>query len=53
MKRRHFLTLVGGGTIIATTAATGIVSSRSPRTALRPWDEPGAEYSDPRKSALS
>jgi hypothetical protein len=53
MKRRHVLSLIGGGTIMAAAAATGLVASRSMRTALAPWRMPGARYSDPRKRALS
>ncbi len=53
MKRRHFLSLLGGGTIVAAAAAGGIVASRSPQTALQPWQTAGANYTDPRMRALS
>jgi hypothetical protein len=53
MKRRSFLALMGGGTIIAATATAGVIASRSPRTALLPWEAVGTQYSDPRKRALA
>jgi len=53
MKRRHFLSLIGGGTIVAVSAATGVIATRKTQTALLPWDAAGTQYSDPRKRALS
>lgn len=53
MKRRHFLSLLGGGTIVAAASATGMIATRTSKTALLPWDMAGANYSDPRKRALS
>ena len=49
--RRKFLTLLGGGVILAA-APVGYAVTRSPQTALRPWDLAGS-YSDPRERALS
>ena len=42
-----------GGTIVAATATGGVIANRSPQTALLPWVPPGAQYTDPRKRALS
>jgi len=53
MKRRHFLSLLGGGTIVAAAATTGLVVSRRTQTALLPWEVAGVNYTDPRKRALS
>ena len=49
--RRKFLTLLGGGVILAA-ASAGYAVTRSPRTALLPWEQAGG-YSDPRARALS
>jgi hypothetical protein len=55
MKRRNFLTLVGGGTVLAATAgATGFALTRTPRKALAPWQVAGGSaYGEPRMKALS
>ncbi|WP_299023853.1 twin-arginine translocation pathway signal protein [uncultured Sulfitobacter sp.] len=53
MKRRQFLGLIGGGTIVAAAGAIGMVATRSTRTALLPWEAAGAQYTDLRKRALS
>lgn len=53
MKRRHFLGLIGGGTIVAATASAGVVATRATKTAQLPWEMAGAGYSDIRKRALS
>jgi len=50
MNRRKFLTLVGGGIIIA--AGSGYAATRTPTKALAPWGQAGT-YSDPRLNALS
>lgn len=53
MSRRKALTLIGGGTILAAgTAAVGFLGTRTPQTALAPWDLAGS-YEDIRKWALS
>ncbi len=49
--RRKFLTILGGGTILAATGATGFVATRTPTKALAPWQP--QTYNDPRKAALS
>ena len=53
MNRRKFLTVLGGGTILAAGGAGALVATQTPRTALLPWNAPGSGYSDPRKRALS
>lgn len=50
MNRRNFLTLVGGGIVIAATG--GYAATRAPTKALAPWGQTGT-YSDPRMNALS
>lgn len=50
MNRRKFLTLVGGGIIIA--AGSGYAATRTPTKALAPWAQTGI-YADPRMNALS
>lgn len=51
--RRKFITLVGGGAIFAASAGTaGFLTTRTPKTALQPWDLAG-DYADPRERALS
>ncbi|MCF8499371.1 MAG: hypothetical protein K9H11_02785, partial [Rhodospirillum sp.] len=50
MKRRHVLSIVGGGVI----AAAGLFyGTREPTRARAPWREAGVGYLDPRKRALS
>lgn len=53
MKRRQFLSILGGGTIVAAASAAGLVAIQSPKTAYLPWKMAGVSYSDPRKRALS
>ena len=53
ISRRKALTLIGGGTILAASAAVGgFAATRTPKDALRPWALAGS-YADPRKNALS
>lgn len=53
LTRRKALTLIGGGTILAASAAAGgFAATRTPTDALRPWALAGS-YADPRKNALS
>lgn len=53
MNRRKFLTLIGGGVILAAGATFGTVATRYPHKALEPWSNAGSQYSEPRKKALS
>lgn len=53
LSRRKVLSLVGGGTILAASAAAGgFAATRTPTRALLPW-ELASSYADPRKNALS
>ena len=54
VSRRKTLALIGGGTVLAAAgaAAVGFVTTRTPRTALAPWEKAGG-YADLRKWALS
>lgn len=53
LSRRKAIALIGGGTILAASAAAaGFLSTRTPTKALAPWSAAG-QYSDPRKRALS
>ncbi|MEL6641349.1 MAG: twin-arginine translocation pathway signal protein [Pseudomonadota bacterium] len=53
LSRRKFITLIGGGTIVAAGgAAAGFATTRTPNVALAPWSAAGG-YEDPRKWALS
>ena len=53
LSRRKFISLVGGGAIVAAGgAAAGFASTRTPNDALAPWGAAGG-YDDPRKWALS
>ncbi len=53
MNRRKFLSLTGGGVIVAASASLGAIATRSPAAALAPWDQAGVLYAEPRKRALS
>lgn len=52
LSRRRALTLLGGGTIVAATAATGFTVTRMPHTAHEPWSVAGG-YDEARRRALS
>lgn len=53
ISRRKALGIVGGGTVLAATAGAGaFLTTRTPHTALAPWDTAGT-YDDPRLNALS
>ncbi|MGI1663777.1 Acg family FMN-binding oxidoreductase [Palleronia sp. KMU-117] len=52
LSRRKTLALLGGGVILAATTGAGIAVTRTPRTALAPWEAAGA-YDEPRRRALS
>lgn len=52
--RRKFLTLVGGGVVVAATGAGVFATTRTPHKALAPWRDAGNKrYEDPRLRALS
>ncbi|MEQ1697279.1 MAG: twin-arginine translocation pathway signal protein, partial [Hyphomicrobiaceae bacterium] len=53
MQRRNFITLLGGGVVLAAGSATGFALTRTPTRALQPWREAGTAYTDPRMRALS
>lgn len=50
--RRKFLTILGGGVILAAGGAGAFVATRTPHKALAPWSAAGG-YDDPRMHALS
>lgn len=53
LSRRKTLTLIGGGAVVAAAAsATGFLTTRTPKDALRPWSLAGG-YDDMRLNALS
>lgn len=52
LSRRKTLALLGGGAIVAATAAIGYDVTRLPQDAMRPWSLAG-QYPDPRMRALS
>ncbi len=52
MNRRKFLTVAGGGVVLAAGGA-GWRVSRSPDAALQPWEMAGSAYAEPRRKALS
>jgi hypothetical protein len=54
MNRRNFLTVVGGGSILAASLSIGgFTLTRTPKRALKPWKKAGSFYTDPRERALS
>jgi len=53
LTRRKAISLIGGGTVLAATAAVGgFAATRTPTKAQAPWDMAGG-YDDPRLNALS
>ena len=52
LSRRKTLALIGGGVILAATAALGTIAARKPRTAQLPWASAG-QGGDARHRALS
>ena len=52
MNRRHFLTVLGGGTVLAASAGAW-AATRAPSKALEPWTLAGSAYAEPRRKALS
>ena len=53
MNRRRFLTILGGGTVLAAAGATTWATTRAPTSALAPWQAAGTAYDEPRRKALS
>jgi hypothetical protein len=53
MNRRKFISLVGGGVVLAAGVAAGLRVTRTPDEALLPWKRAGSTYSEPRMRALS
>jgi hypothetical protein len=56
MNRRKFLKIVGSSGVIVAATGAGIgtfISTRTPKTALLPWEQAGSQYSDPMRRALS
>ncbi|MEO1016946.1 MAG: twin-arginine translocation pathway signal protein [Pseudomonadota bacterium] len=55
-RRRTFLKIAGGSTIVLAAAGAGLgtfVATRTPAAALAPWQKAGRDYEDPRLNALS
>lgn len=52
LSRRHVLSIIGGGAILAAGGAGGYAVTRKPQTALAPWSTAGL-HDDPRRNALS
>lgn len=52
MHRRQFLTVIGGGAVLAAGGLGTFAATRTPTKALAPWSAAGA-YADPRLNALS
>ena len=52
MKRRNFLKILGGGVVVAAGGVGVFAATRTPHSALAPWEMAGT-YGDPRKNALS
>lgn len=52
LSRRKTLAILGGGMIVAATAASAYAMTRLPEAALAPWHKAG-NYDDPRMRALS
>lgn len=52
LTRRKMIFLAGGGVVLAAGGAFGYAATRTPQTALLPWERAGS-YSDPRMRALS
>ncbi|MFT5393920.1 MAG: hypothetical protein ACI8PT_004124 [Gammaproteobacteria bacterium] len=50
--RRVFLSIIGGGIVLAAGGAAGFAFTRTPTKALAPWEQAG-DYAEPRRRALS
>jgi hypothetical protein len=54
MRRRSFLKLTGGATVLAAASFSAFALTRTPQKAVQPWNDAGsAHYDDPRLAALS
>jgi hypothetical protein len=56
INRRKFLNIAGSSAVIVAATGVGIgafVSTRTPKSALFPWEQAGSQYSDPIRNALS
>jgi hypothetical protein len=57
MDRRHFIRVIGGGSILAATAVSqsgcSALSSNLPAEAVEAWQGPSAQDTDPRRRALA
>jgi hypothetical protein len=56
MHRRKFLKIVGSTGVIVAATGAGIgtfISTRTPKTALLPWEQADSQYTDPMRKALS
>lgn len=52
--RRKFISIVGGGIVVAAAAGVGgFAMTRRPGKALQPWLDAGSAYTEPRRKALS
>lgn len=51
--RRKFLSILGGGVVLAATAGGLWAATRDPARARIPWERAGREETDPRRRALS
>jgi hypothetical protein len=51
--RRTFITVIGGGIVLAAGSAGLWASTRDPAVARRPWETAGLAETDPRRRALS
>jgi len=53
MKRRQFLMMTGGGIVLAASGSAAFLATRTPTSALQPWQDAGSIYDEPRRRALS
>ena len=53
MNRRNFLKIVGGAGVVLAAGTGGFLATRTPGSALKPWELAGTDYTDPMRKALS
>ena len=53
MNRRGFLKIAGSAGVILAAGSAGFMATRTPATALRPWQDAKSLYPDPMRRALS